>query len=157
MSRRNFLASEGSFAAGAVAGWATICGSPNGAGAVFSLVYGSSKTTMALTNEIYGWYSNTPLPRKEKSSHAQSVAGTPLCHASVTNWCKESGKKAFSKARANRCGRLAGDVAAKVAELLNEQLAGKFVPAYEIPEEAKECMNCHVKGSTLENTRGLTI
>jgi hypothetical protein len=142
------------FGAGGGAGWATICGSPNGGGAVFSLVYGRTGTTMALTSELYGWYSETPLPRKEKSDQVQSVAGTPLCHASVTNWCEASGKKAFSKERAARCGRVAGDVAGKVAELLNAQFAGNFAPVYEIPEEAQECMNCHTKDSMLENTRG---
>ncbi|SJZ33729.1 C-GCAxxG-C-C family protein [Selenihalanaerobacter shriftii] len=142
------------FGAGGGAGWATLCGAPNGGGAAISLVYGRRKTTMGLVSELFGWYSETPLPRKKSSDQTQSVAGSPLCHASVTNWCEESGKKAFSKERADRCGRLAGDVAAKAAELLNAQLAGSFAPTYEIPAEAKACMNCHTKGSMLENTRG---
>ncbi|SDC78574.1 MULTISPECIES: C-GCAxxG-C-C family (seleno)protein [unclassified Candidatus Frackibacter] len=142
------------FGAGGGAGWATLCGTVNGSGAAFSLLYGRTGDTMKLTQELFGWYSETPLPRKENSSQAKSVAGNPLCHASVTNWCEASGKKSFSQERADRCGRLAGDVAAKAAELLNAKLAGNFVPAYEIPEEAKECMNCHTKDSMLENTRG---
>ncbi|SJZ33745.1 C-GCAxxG-C-C family protein [Selenihalanaerobacter shriftii] len=142
------------FGAGGGAGWATLCGTVNGSGAAFSLIFGRSKTTMGLVSELFGWYSETPLPRKESSDQAKSVAGTPICHASVTNWCEASGKKAFSEERAARCGRLAGDVAAKAAELLNAQLKGNFAPVYEIPEEAQECMGCHTKDSMLENTRG---
>lgn len=138
------------FGAGGGAGWATLCGTPNGAGAAFSLVYGRNSTTMSLTNEIFGWYCETPLPI---SADVKSVAGTPLCHASVTNWCKESGLKANSSERADRCGLLAGDTAARAAEILNAQLNGTFVPTYKIPEEAQSCMNCHVSGD-LANTRG---
>ncbi|ACL69141.1 C-GCAxxG-C-C family protein [Halothermothrix orenii] len=138
------------FGAGGGAGWATLCGAVNGGSAAISLVYGRSKITMALVNELFGWYSETPLPL---NSEVNSVAGTPLCHSSVSNWCEASGLKADSKKRSKRCGLLTGDTTAKAAELLNAQLAGKFVATYTIPKEAQECMNCHVAGD-LKDTRG---
>lgn len=83
------------------------------------------------------------------------MANSPLCHVSVTRWCKETGLKSFSQERADRCGWLAASVARHAAELLNRKLDGAFNPAHALSSEVQTCRSCHDKGGTLENSRGL--
>ena len=122
-------------------GWGTLCGAINGAAAAVSLVFGRDQATTVIVNELMAWYSQPTLPL---SADVNSVAGNPLCHASISNWCKASGKK--SSERGPRCAALTGDVAAQAALYMNEVLAGTFVPVYEMSEETKECFDCHVGG-----------
>lgn len=83
-----------------------------------------------------------------------SVSGSPLCHVSVSEWCKVSDYKAEGKERSERCGRLTADVAAKTVELLNLWQSKQYKPVYTQPESWNECMACHGKGRSLENARG---
>jgi len=147
---------------GGVMGWATLCGAANGASMAINLVLGNKHEKLgAAINEVMGYYSTEPMPTAASNKFgdmgelAQSVAGNPLCHASVTNWCKASGYKSFSKERAERCGRITGDTAARAAEILNEIADnGNFTAAYKAPDTIATCAACHDKGGTLENTRG---
>lgn len=136
------------FGKGGGVGWATLCGAVNGAAAAVSLVFGRTQATTQIVNELMGWYSQTPLPL---SADVRSVAGNPLCHASVSNWVKASGKKASD--RGPRCGAITGDTAAQAALYMNQFLAGTFVPAFEMSEETKACMECHV-GGFVDDTLG---
>ncbi|AEA47831.1 C-GCAxxG-C-C family (seleno)protein [Archaeoglobus veneficus] len=140
---------------GGVAGWATLCGALNGAAAAIYLV---SNDPDPIINELYQWYCQEELPdfrpKNPKFEIPKSVSGSPLCHVSVTNWCKATGFKAFSKERSERCAWITASVAAKTVELLNAQADGTFVPAYPLPDRVKQCRGCHDKGSALENTRG---
>lgn len=143
---------------GGVVGWASLCGALNGAAAVLNLIGGED--FKKLVDELVGWYTTNPFPSNKLDNisrypgQAQSVSGSPLCHVSVTNWCKASGFKAFSKERSERCAKLTGDVAARAVELLNAWADGKFVPAFKLSAEVETCRGCHDKGSALENTRG---
>lgn len=143
---------------GGVVGWASLCGALNGASAVINLVGGEDFKT--LVDELVGWYTQNPFPSDKHDKYSkypgqvQSISGSPLCHVSVTNWCKASGYKAFSKERSERCAKLTGDVAARAVELLNTWADGKFVAAFKLPTEVETCRGCHDKGSKLENTRG---
>ena len=127
-------------AKGGVVGWGTLWGT-NGAAAAVSLVFGPGQAATAIINELMGWYSQTALPL---SADVRSVAGNPLCHASVSNWVKASGKKASE--RGPRCGAITGDTAAQAALYMNQVLAGTFVPAFAMSEETKACFDCHVGG-----------
>ena len=126
------------FGRGGGVGWATLCGAVNGAAAVVSLVYGRNPAGTAIINELFGWYSETALPLWDE---AKSVAGNPLCHSSISNWVKASGKK--SSERGPRCAQLTGDVAAQAALYMNQTLAGTFVPAYKMSAESESCLSCH--------------
>ncbi|MBO8126595.1 MAG: C_GCAxxG_C_C family protein [Firmicutes bacterium] len=148
------------YGAGGVAGWGTICGTVNGAAAVINLV-APKPEAFPMISELLGWYSETPLPSKKLDAiakfqdQAQSVATTPLCHSSVSNWCEASGQKESSPQRLDRCAKLTGDVAAKAVELLNAWKDGKFAPVYKVPAETAKCMGCHVgKDSMLNNSFG---
>jgi hypothetical protein len=154
------------FGAGGVAGWGTTCGSLIGASAAINLVT-DKDTAKKLVDELLNWYSQTPFPSKTSNDYAvnhtflvkeyksdkelpQSVSNSPLCHVSVTEWCQASGMASGSKERAERCGRLTGDVAAKAVDLLNANLAGSFAPAFKLSEETQGCMACHTKGEKFE-------
>lgn len=137
------------FGFGGGAGWGTLCGALNGASAAISLVLGRNSETGAVVNELFGWYSETPLPLNDE---IRSVAGSPLCHPSISNWVKEANLPQNDKKRLVRCGLLTGETAAQAAKYLNDVLAGKFIPAYKIPADAQECIDCHV--GVLKDTHG---
>jgi len=153
------------YAKGGMVGWASLCGAVNGASCAINMVTNEEDSTK-LVNELLGWYTKATFPSdtsnqyavngeylvggKTSAELAQSVSGSILCHASVTNWCKMSGYASGADERSERCGRLAGDVAAKAVELLNQHAEGTFVPVFEIPSEAQYCRTCHSKGKDYE-------
>lgn len=149
-------------------GWGTLCGSVNGSCAAMSLILGGHDNRKALrkaVNEIMGWYSTAPLPTGKTDKFGkygkmvQSVAGTPLCHASVSNWCKESFFESHSPERSDRCARVTGDTAARAVEILNAISDNTFVAVYVPPASVSKkeggCRSCHGRKGTLANSRGL--
>ncbi len=142
------------YGAGGVGGWATLCGALNGSAAAIQLL---SPKPEPLIDALFSWYQREALPsyvpKAAKFPNVQSVAGSPLCHQSLTKWCSVAGKQSYSAERKERCGVLAASVARQAVVLLNEQVAGRPLDAALAKPTAK-CMSCHEKGSSLENTRG---
>ncbi len=133
---------------GGMFGWGTLCGTLNGTGMVAQLL---SSNAANIVSSIVDWYSNNELPDYEPEEPVvdfdcpTSVSDTPLCHVSVTRWCLASGYGGHTDERKERCGRMAAAVARKLAEVLNEELAGN--PAtYENPDEVNTCLGCHGDG-----------
>jgi hypothetical protein len=141
--------------------WGIMCGAINGGAAAISLVVDKA-TSGNLLNELFGWYTQENFPTTTANQFAkdgkytvhkydndlpQSVSGSPLCHASVTEWCNVANVKVGDTMRKERCGRLAGDVAAKTVEILNASLAKTFTPTYVDPSDVTSCLGCH--GSNL--------
>jgi hypothetical protein len=137
--------------------WGTLCGALNGAAAAMSLVT-DKETADKLIHELLGWYTKARFPSEQSNRYAQSkgflvekyskplpqsAAGSPLCHASVTGWCKASGFTAASQERKERCARLTGDVAAYAVELLNKHADAKFKGAFTVPASVQACQTCH--------------
>jgi len=153
------------FGSGGVAGWGTTCGTLLGASAAISLV-ADKATASQLVNELVGWYTRAPFPSDTANQYAvnhaylvadkpdielpQSVSNSALCHVSVTTWCRNSGLASGSPERAERCGRMAGDVAAMAVELMNANLAGSFVPVFELSSDVQGCTVCHKTGDNYE-------
>lgn len=137
------------YGAGGAGGWGTLCGAPNGAAAAMSLVLPNADIGKVVS-ELMGWYSEASLPTTKHDSYAkftnqvQSVAGNPLCHASVSNWCAASKKKENSDERKNRCAKVTGDTAAQAVVLLNAYFDKTFTPVFKISAESESCYNCHV-------------
>ncbi|MBT8763055.1 C_GCAxxG_C_C family protein [Desulfohalobiaceae bacterium Ax17] len=145
------------FGRGGVAGWGTICGALNGASAAIALVVGEYKKYKGLLNELLAWYSKVEMPiyiPAGQKDMVKTVAGSPLCHASVMNWCEAANVGAKSKLRSERCARLTADVAKKTAELLNAYFKGTFQYVYYKPTKEEltnykqnktkmECSGCH--------------
>lgn len=145
------------FGGGGGAGWGTLCGALNGAGAAISLVVDRSNAS-SLISELFGWYTTALFPSDTSNNYAvqkaflvnrndkalkQTISSTPLCHGSVSKWCTESFYKSSSPERAERCARLTGDTAARAVELLNQFADGQFRASFAPVRAVSECMTCH--------------
>jgi len=142
------------YGAGGVNGWATLCGALNGSAAAFQLL---SPKPEPLIDALFAWYEREALPdyvpATAKFPNVKSVAGSPLCHQSLTRWCAAAKRKTYSAERKERCGVLTAAVARHAVVLLNAQAAGKQIEAA-LAKPTTECMACHEKDGVLENTRG---
>lgn len=141
------------FGRGGGVSWGSLCGALNGAAALISLVV-PKDPSVALINELWGWYTAQALPTDAANNATyvvqnytgalpQSISGSPLCHQSVSLWCMTANKKVSDIDRKERCGRLAGDVAAKTVEILNAYFATTFVGTFADPAGNASCMACH--------------
>jgi hypothetical protein len=132
------------WAASGVSGFGTFCGALNGACAAVGLIC-SPADANGFISDLLTWYTETLLPSNLVAPTGvlpQSIARTTLCHNSVTNWCLASGFASGSPERSERCARLAGDVAAKAVEMLNNGRLGLVVPAGKTV-----CVQCHYTGT----------
>lgn len=138
-------------------GWGTLCGGLIGALTAINLCWDKEKSGK-LGNELLGWYTVVDIPTDMSNQYAQehkftdnrftgeilqTVAGSPLCHISVSNWCAKSGVKRSTTERSERCARLTGDVAAYSVQIMNDELRNQFQSLYETEASVKYCMNCH--------------
>jgi hypothetical protein len=133
----------------------TLCGALTGALPIFSLASPTYVTEMG--SDLLRWYQETALPstqmdyldsKRPYPQQAQSVSASPLCHISVSSWCKVSGKLASSIDRKTRCGKITGDVARMAAIILNRLAPGRpYVPLYPAlggGTAYEQCVHCHV-------------
>lgn len=141
------------YGGGGVNGWATVCGALNGAAAAFQLL---SPHPGELVDALFSWYERASLPdmapKDARFPLVASVAGSPLCHTSVSRWCEASGKHAFSEERVERCGVLTASVARQGAELLQAQATKRPLPV--VPGGTIGCAQCHGEKGQVEDTRG---
>ena len=152
------------FANGGVLGWGTICGAPNAAIAIMTLlgkqgVAGEAlldyfSTTELPTSALVGWTppgAGTPL-----ESITATVSTSPLCHVSASHWAATAGVPVASALKAERCVRLVADVVARTAELLNISFGSgtgtipKWVPA----ATYAECYGCHTAADMVPSEQG---
>ncbi|MCP4340115.1 MAG: hypothetical protein GY799_14800, partial [Desulfobulbaceae bacterium] len=90
------------YGSGGVAGWGTLCGILNGCMAVLNLV-GLHKE---LGNHLMDWYATTLFPTAncegfiadtgqaaipDEEVLAHTVSDSPLCHISISKWCRAAG------------------------------------------------------------------
>lgn len=148
------------FGRGGGVSWGSLCGALNGAAAIVSLVV-EKDPSVALINEIWGWYTTENLPTdaannatyteiKYSGALPQNISGSPLCHQSVSQWCNVANKKVADIERKERCARLAGDIAAKTVQVLNAYFASTFVGTFSDPSGNATCLGCH-GGAVLGN------
>lgn len=145
------------YAKGGGLDWGTMCGALNASLAVLNL---ASAKYDVLGNELVGWYTQFPFPSKDHEAYAQiknqvtTVSRSPLCHLSVGTWvAKVGGVRVHDKAKKNRCAKLAGDTAGKVAELLNAALENKTVLEYKPAKEFSNCLSCHQGEKSLRDNQ----
>jgi len=151
---------------GGITGWGTACGTLIGAGTVVGLALDDKKVAEKVVNDIMAYYAYTNLPvyKPEKivitDIKSRSKAETPLCHVSVGKWMKKENVKFFSKARKERCGRIAADIAMHTAMLLNQVADGKYKPGHSINAKTygitaqENCNECHGKNVPTPPTQG---
>lgn len=146
------------YGAGGVSSWGTLCGALNGAIAVMSMAVGVKGD---LIDNLMNWYQEFPFPSTKFDAYAKfknqvtSVCKSPLCHASVSTWCDAAKAKVNSDEKKDRCAKLTGDVAAYVAEMLNETLAKNPVAKIAASADYSSCLGCHAGAtSMLDNEQG---
>jgi hypothetical protein len=135
------------WAGAGVVGFGTLCGTLTGTNAAIGLIC-SGQDARAFISDLMTWYSEASLPTNLHAPTGelpQSTAASNLCHVSLTRWSRSSGFASGSPERAERCARLAGDVAAKAVELLNDGALG-----LEVPSEKTVCRACHYMGPDYE-------
>ena len=142
------------FGKGGLAGWGATCGVLTGGGMAINVV----TNDIGPVNEMMGWYTEAALPiympetaAKVEGELPQSISGSPLCHASVTNWSNVSGFSENAPERAERCARLVADTAGKVVEMLNALKDGTFTAAFAVPDSVVECGSCHGADGSVNN------
>lgn len=147
------------FGKGGALNWGTLCGALNGSLAVIEIASGSAAETIG--PELLGWYSKFPFPSSDHDTYCHfpgqvtTVCDSPLCHQSVSLWCHAANATVSSSEKKDRCAKLAGDTAAKAAELLNAWSAGTFAAAYQPDADFARCLPCHVgPTSRYDNAQG---
>jgi hypothetical protein len=145
---------------GGIGGFGTVCGALNGGAALIGLLVANKQTQDTLIAGLFRWYERGELPLFNPSSPIlnftcpSSVSGSTLCHASITKWGQAAGYRIKSKQRKERCRRLTADVAAQVAETLNEFFESTYTTHGHDDETARTCMTCHGEEGKLGNTGG---
>ncbi|HVJ50132.1 C-GCAxxG-C-C family (seleno)protein [Desulfitobacterium sp.] len=135
------------FGKGGAINWGTLCGALNGSLAVIEIASGTAADSIG--PELLGWYSKFPFPSSAHELYCKypnqitTVADSPLCHQSVSLWCKVASATVNSPEKKDRCAKLAGDTAARAAELLNAWKAGTFAAAYQPDADFARCLPCH--------------
>lgn len=125
------------WAHGGFAGWGALCGTLTGAGAVIGLVVPDTDIAEAMTNDLAFYYSYTDLPSFTPPKNLiadinyMTIANTPVCHISVGRWMSQEGVEFLSDERAERCARVAANIAMEAARMLNEwKKEGKYTPRH---------------------------
>lgn len=145
------------WAHGGMAGWGALCGTLTGAGVIIGMVTNETDVAEEMANDIAFYYSYNEMPAfvpKDviKTELADmTIAGTPVCHISVGRWMRRAGEPFLSDARAERCARVAADIAMETARMLNAWADGnykaKHKPLYNVAANGitsqNNCMDCH--------------
>lgn len=162
------------YGGGGVNAWRSICGCPNGGAAMLKQVGAPGK----VIDEYLAWYERTPFPTNNTYLSAQKGDWTPvvmpkdnapmavpngiLCHASVGRWVEASGgstgawaKKHFGgdivKSSSDRCGKLCFDTVYKLAELINDWMAGAPLPSGASDPSVATCLTGGCHGGVYDN------
>jgi hypothetical protein len=139
-------------------GWGTICGSLHGAAYVISACAPNGTVATNLINDLFQWYCGFNFPSTDHDAYdpypgqARTICNSPLCHASVSTWCKATGTKVSAAERGKRCAKVAGDCAGKAAELLNSYFYGSYASTFVQPDTT--CSGCHVTAGTEKWVQG---
>jgi hypothetical protein len=153
----------------------TLCGVPNGCGGLCNLlglgytmspsILGHYSTTEFPTSALpdlyyadtgYGPsnYTYTKQPIADDEMPAHTTALSTLCHVSISKFCYAAGINLVTSGphgyayKADRCGKIVGDMAAYTAGLINDYALGMGVTdPYVLPAEAAACAGCHTSSS----------
>lgn len=139
-------------AAAGYGGHGTLCGALGGASCVINLVaYGEKGDVYKqMVDRLFYWYAEQDFPTErfdDISAIPKQIrvkAMSPLCHTSVSKWVNAAGEQVSSKAKKERCAKVAGEVVHIVTTALNEYFDGKWTPPVWKPSKAIEhCVQCH--------------
>jgi len=155
-------------------GWGGTCGSIVGSMTILNLIGLHTKfadTLMGWYQEqpfpLAGWdkvkidrvaYPKVPAPIADAEVLAHPEPKSILCHVSISKWLKHAGVDLDAKTKdgrnvkKDRCSKVTGDVAAKVAVLINAHLADAkaVIPPFAPTKEYAECYDCHTASRNIE-------
>lgn len=143
---------------GGIGGYGSVCGTLNGAAAVLGLLIEDKTVRDKLISDIFLWYEKESFPNFTPGNPnydftpPKSVPNSILCHASNTNWCKDSGFNITSKERKERCRRLTADVAKMVVLALNDIHSNDYLTNIHADESSATCLACHGKEGKVKNS-----
>jgi hypothetical protein len=135
---------------GGIGHWGSLCGIINGGAALIGLFQSekAKEVRESQITELCVWYETSSLPKYEPAEPQwadeakPSIAGSVLCHVSMSRWCEVSGCGVFSMDRKERCRRLATDGAVKVVDILNRRLSGES-EFRKTTRQVRACTECH--------------
>ena len=145
------------------AGHGTLCGALGGTALIINLVAydGKSSIYKEMIDRLFYWYAEQDFPTDRfddisaMPGQVKVKAMSPLCHTSVSKWTLTAGTEVTSKAKIERCSKVAGEVAYIATLALNEYFAGKWTPPVWKPSKGIEhCISCHGP-DTLEHSDGM--
>jgi hypothetical protein len=151
-------------AAAGYGGHGTLCGTLGGTSVIINLVAytgGDERVALAqaptpgahyrqIVDRLFYWYAEQEFPPNRFDDisafpkQVKAKAMSPLCHTSVTKWTLAAGAEISSKAKKERCAKVAGEVAYITTLALNEYFDGKWTPpAWKPSKETEHCVDCH--------------
>jgi hypothetical protein len=139
------------WAHGGYAGWGALCGTLTGAGTIIGLCTEDTDIAENMCNDLAFYYAGSELPSftpkkvLKAEIYNMTIAKTPVCHISVGRWMNQEGVAFLSDERAERCARVAANIAMEAAKMLNDYMDGKYVPKH------KALFNVAANGITSQN------
>lgn len=143
---------------GGIGGYGSVCGALNGAAAVTGLLIPDKTVQDRMISDLFQWYEKEAFPGFTPDvphydfSPPKSIPNSILCHASNTNWCKDSGFTISSKERKERCRRLTADVSQKLAIALNDIHSNEYLTNNHHDEASNACLACHGNEGKIKNS-----
>lgn len=149
------------FGKGGVFGMGSICGCVNAAAMAINLLAGINPS--AVSRALFRFYEKSEMPRGdsaflsaigaptrktddgtllEANLIGKSIAGSTLCHTSVTLWSKASQFGSSHQAKFERCAQVTAEVAYMLVTYLNQSLEGTLDAELVAPAN-QECTGCH--------------
>ncbi|MCL1137684.1 C-GCAxxG-C-C family (seleno)protein [Shewanella pneumatophori] len=149
------------FGKGGVFGIGSICGCVNAAAMAINLLAGINQS--AVSRALFRFYEKSEMPRGdsafltaigaptrktddgtllEANLIGKSIAGSTLCHTSVTLWSKASQFGSSHQAKFERCAQVTAEVAYMLVTYLNQSLEGTLEAELVAPAN-QDCAGCH--------------
>jgi hypothetical protein len=145
-------------------GHGTLCGALGGTALIINLVAydGTSQIYKEMIDRLFYWYAEQEFPT-DRFDDISAMPGqirvkamSPLCHTSVSKWTLTAGTEVTSKAKIERCAKVAGEVAYITTLALNEYFDGNWTPPVWRPSKGIEhCISCHSPDSMEQTADGM--
>ena len=145
-------------------GHGTLCGTLGGTSLIINLVAydPDNHTYLQIIDRLFWWYAKQEFPT-DRFDDISAMPGqikvkamSPLCHTSVSKWTLNAGAEVTSKAKKERCAKVAGEVVYTAVRALNEFFDGNWAPPVWKPSEGiAHCLECHGPDNMEQSTDGM--
>lgn len=145
-----------------ILGEGSVCGNVNATGMLFNLLSINGEPANPYLTRVLRYYEQEALPlrdeaflnaiganteEKKAAVGKPTVAGSVLCHSSITNWARENGKNAAEKGE--RCSELSATIAYQIVVILNKAMDGEDLSGInDITDTVGSCQTCHTKAES---------